>query len=109
MYELVRRLLVFIALLGLSQPSLAKGYGVAHDSSWEPEYVLVATSQNITANCQSRKSVVFNGTSPGPAIHMVEGQTTWVRVYNQMLDNNLTVVGQHPDEATGRFIRDGES
>lgn len=94
MYAIMSRLLVAVACLGLLQPGLAYRQGVTHDGSWEPEYVLVATSQNITVNCHSRKSVVFNGTSPGPAIHMVEGHTTWVRVYNQIENDNLTVVGR---------------
>jgi L-ascorbate oxidase len=66
---------------------------VVHDNTWEPEYVLVATAQNITTNCHSRYSVVFNETSPGPALYMKEGKTTWVRVYNKVEDKNLTVVG----------------
>lgn len=67
---------------------------VVHDETWRPEYVLVATAQNITTNCRSRHSVVFNGTSPGPALYLKEGQTTWVRVYNHLEDKNLTAVGQ---------------
>lgn len=65
---------------------------VSHGGSWEPEYVLVATAQNITINCESRYSVVFNGTSPGPVLHLQEGKTTWVRVYNEMVDKNITTV-----------------
>ena len=63
-----------------------------HDASWEPEYVLVATAENITINCQSRYSTVFNGTSPGPTIHLQEGKTTWVRVWNRIENDNVTVV-----------------
>jgi hypothetical protein len=61
-------------------------------SEYDPEYVLVATAQNITINCASRYSVVFNGTSPGPTIHFKENHTTWVRVINRIEDQNLTVV-----------------
>lgn len=63
-----------------------------HDDSFHPDYILRATAQNISVACQSRYSVVINGTSPGPAIYMEESKTTWVRVYNDMLDQNLTVV-----------------
>ncbi|RMZ84255.1 hypothetical protein DV738_g803, partial [Chaetothyriales sp. CBS 135597] len=56
-----------------------------------PEYQLVATAQNITINCQSRYSVVFNGTYPGPPLYLRENYTTWVRVYNEIQDENLTV------------------
>ena len=54
--------------------------------------MLIGTAQNITANCESRYSVVFNGTSPGPVLQLEEGKTTWVRVYNEIPDKNLTVV-----------------
>jgi hypothetical protein len=63
-----------------------------HDNSFHPDYILRATAQNISVACQSRYSVVINETSPGPAIYMEEGKTTWVRVYNDMPDQNLTVV-----------------
>jgi FtsP/CotA-like multicopper oxidase with cupredoxin domain len=63
-----------------------------HGPSWKPEYVLVATAENITINCQSRYSTVFNGTSPGPTIRLEEGRTTWVRVWNRIENENVTVV-----------------
>lgn len=88
------KLIISVAVgLGLLQSCVvATGHGTPHDENWEPEYVLVATAQNITTNCQSRYSVVFNGTSPGPALYMREGKTTWVRVYNHIEDQNVTVV-----------------
>ncbi|KAG9775150.1 L-ascorbate oxidase, partial [Aureobasidium melanogenum] len=55
------------------------------------DYVLVATAKNITINCETRYSVVFNGTTPGPALYMKENHATWVRVYNKIPDQNLTV------------------
>lgn len=58
----------------------------------KPDYVLVATAANITINCQHRYSVIFNGTSPGPPLYLRENSTTWVRVYNNIEDQNLTVV-----------------
>ena len=67
-----------------------------HNASFSPDYMLRATAQNITIDCQSRYSVVFNGTSPGPPLYFEEGQTTWVRVYNDMSDQNLTTVRSHP-------------
>ncbi|RMZ85906.1 hypothetical protein DV736_g6540, partial [Chaetothyriales sp. CBS 134916] len=56
-----------------------------------PDYKLVATAENLTINCQTRYSVVFNGTTPGPPLYMKENYTTWVRVYNHIHDQNLTV------------------
>lgn len=57
-----------------------------------PDYVLVATAKNLAINCQRRYSVVINGTSPGPTLYLKENFTTWIRVYNRIPDQNLTVV-----------------
>lgn len=61
-------------------------------AGYAPDYVLSATAENITINCLSRYSVVFNGTLPGPPLYLKENHTTWVRVYNSIEDQNLTVV-----------------
>ncbi|TLD05506.1 uncharacterized protein PgNI_09088 [Pyricularia grisea] len=74
-----------------------------HDTSFQPDYVLVATAQNITINCQTRYSVVFNGTSPGPSLAFRENQTTWVRVYNQIKDQNVTVHWHGLSQRTAPF------
>jgi len=79
-------------LVDAKRPKHALGRPERHDSDWQPEYVLVATAQNITINCESRYSVTFNQTSPGPALRLQEGKTTWVRVWNRIPDNNVTVV-----------------
>ncbi|KAK8050128.1 hypothetical protein PG994_011858 [Apiospora phragmitis] len=92
----------FIA--GLLQTCAAAAQGpVSHGGSWEPEYILVATAQNITINCESRYSVVFNGTSPGPVLRLQEGKTTWVRVYNQMMDKNITTHWHGLSQRTAPF------
>ncbi|ETN36555.1 L-ascorbate oxidase [Cyphellophora europaea CBS 101466] len=41
--------------------------------------------------CRSRTSAVINGTSPGPPLRITPDQTTWVRVYNDMENENLTM------------------
>lgn len=63
-----------------------------HDSSFQPNYVLEAVEGEIPINCEMRHSVTVNGTSPGPTIRLTEGETTWVRVYNRMAEQNLTMV-----------------
>jgi L-ascorbate oxidase len=65
---------------------------VRHDKTWQPTYVLEATAQNITVACKTRYSTVFNGSFPGPTLYLKEGETTWVRVYNNIEDANITVV-----------------
>jgi L-ascorbate oxidase len=63
----------------------------APSSDYEPDYVLIATSEDILINCQHRLSVVLNGTSPGPPLYLKESYTTWVRVYNHIPGQNVTV------------------
>ncbi|TID16988.1 L-ascorbate oxidase [Venturia nashicola] len=62
-----------------------------HGARFEPDYILRATAKNITSDCESHYAVVLNGTSPGPPIYLREGWTTWIRVYNDIPDQNLTV------------------
>ncbi|KAK5026600.1 hypothetical protein LTS07_007534 [Exophiala sideris] len=68
-----------------------------------PDYELVATAQNITINCQTRYSVVINGTIPGPPLYMKEKYTTWVRVWNRIQDQNLTVHWHGLSQRTSPF------
>ncbi|KAI1264644.1 multicopper oxidase [Xylariaceae sp. FL1019] len=75
--------------LQLLQSCLASSASV-HDASWQPEYILYASQEDLMIDCQQRPSVVFNGTSPGPPLYLKEGQTTWVRVYNHLPDLNVT-------------------
>lgn len=76
----------------------------AQDNSFRPDYVLVASEEEVRINCQTRRSVVVNGTYPGPSIHLREGQTTWIRVYNRIPDQNFTVVRvSHSDREFGYY------
>lgn len=64
-----------------------------HDETFVPDAVLRITAENTTQSCLPSKSVVLaNGTSPGPELRLLEGQTYWIRVYNDMPDQNLTMV-----------------
>ncbi|KAI1822467.1 L-ascorbate oxidase [Xylaria intraflava] len=83
-------LLFLLLQIRLFHTCLAANVAV-HDASWKPEYAVYATWKEITVNCQQRRSVVFNGTFPGPPLYFKENQTTWVRVYNQLGDQNLTI------------------
>lgn len=79
-------------ILALLLGAVGQAAAVVHDEGFYPEYVLEATEQDIQINCQTRRSVVINGTSPGPTIHLREGHTSWIRVYNRIPDKNFTVV-----------------
>ncbi|KAI9733903.1 MAG: hypothetical protein M1834_002558 [Cirrosporium novae-zelandiae] len=62
-----------------------------HDSSFNPDYILRLTAANYAQSCANRYSVLINGTSPGPELRLAPGQTTWIRIYNDMDVDNATV------------------
>jgi len=65
-----------------------------HNEDFIPDVILRVTSEVRTQSClPARDIVLINGTSPGPELHLVEGKTYWIRVYNDMSDQNLTMVG----------------
>lgn len=72
--------------------TLANSIHICHDETFHPDIVLQVTSKIICQACTSRYGVVVNGTTPGPTLSICEGKTTWIRVYNDMSDQNLTMV-----------------
>ncbi|KAF4554612.1 Multicopper oxidase-like protein 2 [Elsinoe fawcettii] len=94
----MRFLYCLAALLGTSFAATVK-----HDASFSPDFVLVATLQLLEVGCSTRNSVVFNGTSPGPRLTLREGKTTWVRVYNNIPADNLTVHWHGLSQRTAPF------
>ncbi|AEO64435.1 uncharacterized protein THITE_48594 [Thermothielavioides terrestris NRRL 8126] len=65
---------------------------VVHDDArFTPDHVLRVSLAEVPSACESRQDVVVNGTSPGPALHLLPGATSWIRVYNDMEDQNLTM------------------
>lgn len=85
---------LFQSLLSLALlPAWASAVGLAvHDATFVPDHVIRVTAQNISQACEQRYSTVINGTSPGPAIRLTAGQSSWIRVYNDVPDANLTMV-----------------
>lgn len=68
---------------------------VTHNGSFVPDVILRVTAQNVSQSCLPAKpTVLVNGTSPGPEITLLEGETTWIRVYNDMTLQNLTMVSE---------------
>jgi FtsP/CotA-like multicopper oxidase with cupredoxin domain len=93
MLLLMRHLLIFLATTGVVKATLQ-----CHGEAFIPDAVLRITAQNISQSCLPSKSVVLvNGTSPGPELRLLEGQTYWIRVYNDMPEQNLTMAsyGSH--------------
>ncbi|KAK3991488.1 putative L-ascorbate oxidase [Cladorrhinum sp. PSN332] len=78
-------------VLGSLLPAALAGQTVTHDSSFAPDQILRVSVGNVPSACESRTDIVVNGTSPGPALHIPPGRSTWVRVYNDMTDQNLTM------------------
>ncbi|KAI9726641.1 MAG: bck1-like resistance to osmotic shock [Chrysothrix sp. TS-e1954] len=64
---------------------------VQHDARFTPDSVLRLSRTDAALACVYRTSVVVNGTTPGPRLTLKENQTTWIRVYNDMDDQNATV------------------
>lgn len=86
-------LLVKQVSLLLGALSLASAATHSHDTSFVPDAVLRVTSEDLAQSCLPAKpTVLVNGTAPGPELRLQEGKTYWIRVYNDMSDNNLTMV-----------------
>lgn len=79
-------------LLGLTTASL--GPFIHHDDAFQPDHILRVTAQDYAEACTNRYSVLVNGSSPGPELRLKEGQVNWIRVYNDMKDDNTTIVSQ---------------
>lgn len=63
-----------------------------HDDTFIPDAVLQVTESNSQVGCIERTSVIVNGSVPGPELRFASGSVVWIRVYNDMPDNNLTMV-----------------
>lgn len=85
-----RKLTRLISFLSLVQPSI--GRAVLHDESFQPDHILRVTAQTYRQACMNRYSVLVNGSSPGPELRLKEGQVSRIRVYNDMKDENTTIV-----------------
>ncbi|KAI9662960.1 MAG: hypothetical protein M1821_008007 [Bathelium mastoideum] len=62
-----------------------------HDASFEPDIILRVTSQQVNIAGYADSYPLVNGSYPGPAIELTAGQRTWIRVYNDMQTDNLTM------------------
>lgn len=65
---------------------------VRHDATFTPDHILRVTNENIDIACDQHLSVVVNGSTPGPALRLAPGTASWIRVYNDVEDQNLTMV-----------------
>ncbi|CAG8083478.1 unnamed protein product [Penicillium salamii] len=79
----------FCLVLGLAFSTQANL--ILHDDSFQPDHILRVTAQNYSQACMDRYSVLVNGSSPGPELRLQEGKVSWIRVYNDMEDSNVTM------------------
>lgn len=84
---------VVSALLAIWPVPIALALTVRHDGDFTPDHILRVTNENIDIACDQHLSVIVNGTTPGPVIRLAPGTASWIRVYNDVEDQNLTMVG----------------
>lgn len=87
-------MLCFKIILALWCVSLSSGsvQHHNHDDSFIPDAVLNVTRQNITIGGITKFATLVNGSIPGPALQIPENVVFWIRVYNNIEDDNLTMV-----------------
>jgi hypothetical protein len=85
--------LVVSALLVTWSAPVLFALTVRHDATFTPDHILRVTNENIDIACDQHLSVVVNGSTPGPALRLAPGTASWIRVYNDVDDQNLTMVG----------------
>lgn len=76
-------------------------YLVQHDDSFQPDHILRVSARDYAQACNTRYSVLVNGTSPGPELRLKEGQVNWIRVYNDLKDENTTIVSRDMGHSNG--------
>ena len=82
--------LLFALTLGYIKAAHAT---VIHDGSFVPDGILHISSGERKQSCVPAKEILLvNGTSPGPELRFTEGKTVWIRVFNDIADQNLTMV-----------------
>ncbi|KAF9638704.1 putative l-ascorbate oxidase protein [Lasiodiplodia theobromae] len=90
--------LLLAAAAWAKEPSLQ-----VHDDTFIPDAVLRVTEGPTSIGCIQRDSVVVNGTVPGPQLSFVSGSVVWIRVYNDMPNENLTMHWHGLTMATAPF------
>lgn len=63
-----------------------------HDDDFVPDAVLTVIQENIGIGGIERYSTLVNGSVPGPTLYLPEDKVFWIRVYNNMKTENLTIV-----------------
>ena len=87
----------FISFVFPDKTSLNATAPIRHDSFFSPDFVLRVTREPFTQSCITKPDVILiNGTTPGPEIRLTGGNIYWIRVFNDMDNQNLTMVCGFP-------------
>ena len=81
-------LLLFLSVLP------RRGTAIVHGDSFSPDAILRVTVQDISLGGTQRLTTLVNGSVPGPELRIPENEVAWIRVYNDMKDQNLTMVSR---------------
>jgi len=73
----------------------------SHNGSFTPSAVLRITAQNISIGGIHGVMTLVNGSTPGPVLRIHEKKVAWIRVYNDMKEQNLTMVCWRADTLHG--------
>ena len=78
----------------MTQPFIPSAGSITlHDEAFSPDVILRVTEEARIVSCIAKTNVVVvNGSIPGPEVQLTEGQTSWIRVFNDMDSQNLTMV-----------------
>jgi hypothetical protein len=71
-----------------------------HDYSFTPNEIFRVTRQNVNLGGIYRYTTLVNDSIPGPPLRIPENEVFWIRVYNDMTDDNLTMVSLSGVSAT---------
>ncbi|KID74081.1 Multicopper oxidase aurL2 [Metarhizium brunneum] len=84
----LRRAVTTLALAAVPVLSLQAH---SHDDSFTPDIVLSVTRQNISIGGMYRETTLVNNSLPGPTLRIPEQKTIWIRVYNDIENDNVTI------------------
>ncbi|KAK9415471.1 putative Multicopper oxidase [Seiridium unicorne] len=82
--------IIFIAIWPLLGIALSLSLH-SHDATFVPDIALSVTRRNVSIGGINRYTTLVNDSLPGPVLRLTEDQVTWIRVYNDMTDSNLTM------------------
>ncbi|KAK2591095.1 hypothetical protein QQS21_011229 [Conoideocrella luteorostrata] len=74
-----------------------------HGDSFAPDIVLSVTREDISIGGMYRQTALINNSLPAPTLRIPEQKVVWIRVYNNMADENVTMHWHGLAQATYPF------